>query len=1141
MPCASCGAELLAGKQFCHSCGEPVPRGCGSCGAVLDGSFRFCPDCGAPVESESVSSPQPDPAPHEPNRNGGGNGLERFSRAMPAGMAEKLSSSGASIAGERKVVTVLFCDLAGSTAVAERLDPEDYRELLDQYLELAFREIYRFEGIVNQLAGDGLMALFGAPIAHEDDPQRAIWAALAIRDAMADFNRRLEAERGIVLPARIGINTGPVVAGSVGNDLKMDYTAVGDTTNLAARLESLASPGTVLISDDTERLTRGFFRVEAAGPFDVKGKSEAVNAFVVQDSVDVSHPMVVAARRGLTPLVGREEEMAQLRSCFDRISGDFPQLVHIVGDAGSGKSRLIHEFKEQLGESGATFFEARCAALHQLEPYYPFITMLRHFFDLDSGEPADVMDARVAQKIGVDVAMIEQKFPHLCRLLSGRAFDSSEIPKEELQQETTQALGRLVLEESRKRPVVVVFEDLQWADDQSIELLNLSLSQMVRARIMVLISSRPDEAFAWRTSAAVTRLHLRPLPVLAVREIMRSLVGGQLPEEVESKIIERAEGSPFFVEEITRSLLEQGNIQCSSEGCSLDESVDNLEIPGSVREVLAARLDSLDPVAKRIAQLGAVLGRQFKQTEIDHVLGNTPVDDRDGETRRALAQLVDRGVLHPIGGPQSDEYRFGESLTQEVAYESLLMRERRRLHSRVGAMVAERGGSTTLIAHHFALSDDETKAVETLMAAALEAENVPAYRTATDLFRRAWEIAEAAAVGAGREGQQRLLTAALGYCRVVVLYGSSNDMLAKRAAEVALDQATELGDAHSAATANTYLGMVLTTDPENFQRGIEHVERGVRAAQDLGDEVLAIGTSRGLAWNYCLDGRFADGMKIGSWAMERLEAMGEAEKPTDLYLSTMMMQQQIRFYSGDLSGALAQASESIRLCKKVGNRTIGSGAVGMSGYIYLVQGDYPAALEAARDSMALAEEIGVDWGIRRSAILTVAAQVELGDEPPSARMLDLAEEGVGLGGTMVVFTLPLVEAMVALLKFRRAESVARTALKGSAGRLRVMFAKAALGDATLRLGDSYWAESGECFSEALSLAEEIGSVVGQSASLNGLGKLALVQEDYDHAAMHFKRAYELASAAGVGRYAKRAKKLLEEASDARDRLRAVPA
>src|SRR5262249_11060183 len=390
--CANCGTELIPGKRFCHACGTRVTQTCGRCGADVEPTYRFCPDCGNQLA----------PAPERPRRNAAeappGTSLSRLASQMPEGLAQKILESKDFIEGERKQVTVLFCDLVGSTAMAERLDPEEYHDLLERYLALAFREIYRFEGIVNQLAGDGMMALFGAPVAHEDAPQRAIHAALAIRDALDNFNVGLRVENGLELRARFGINTGPVVVGTVGNDLKMDYTAIGDTTNLASRLESLAQPRTILVSEPTHRLVRGFFEVREVGPFTVKGKSEPVHAYEVLAVSAVQTPMAIAAERGLTPFVGRQQELAQLQTCYQRLAGGLPQVIAVVGEAGIGKSRLLYEFKQQLAGSPALILEARCSALNQMVPYSPWVAMWRQYFELAPNEDVPAALDKVARK-----------------------------------------------------------------------------------------------------------------------------------------------------------------------------------------------------------------------------------------------------------------------------------------------------------------------------------------------------------------------------------------------------------------------------------------------------------------------------------------------------------------------------------------------------------------------------------------------------------------------------------------------------------------------------------------------------------------------------------------------------------------------
>src|SRR5437899_2692101 len=335
MRCTACGAELIAGKKFCHACGASVVVQCRGCGATIDPEFRFCPDCGL----------QQNAAVHDGAPPSTTDAFTRLSRHIPSGLIHKIRATQGAVAGERKQVTVLFCDLVGSTAIAAGLDPEEYHDLLDRYLEIVCGEIYRFEGIVTHLAGDGLMALFGAPLAHEDAPQRAVRAALGIHEALARFSET----EGVALRARVGINTGPVVLGTVGNDLKMDYTAIGDTTNLAARLESLAAPGTILVSEATHRLVRGFFQVRSAGPLAVKGKSEPVAAYEILGASAAATPMASAAERGLTPLVGRDEELAQLEASFQRLAGNRAQVVAAVGEAGLGKSRLLSASRRRPG------------------------------------------------------------------------------------------------------------------------------------------------------------------------------------------------------------------------------------------------------------------------------------------------------------------------------------------------------------------------------------------------------------------------------------------------------------------------------------------------------------------------------------------------------------------------------------------------------------------------------------------------------------------------------------------------------------------------------------------------------------------------------------------------------------------------
>lgn len=1139
MRCRVCGTELLPGKAFCHVCGARVVPTCANCGAELPPGARFCPDCGQPVpvngtaaagqgNGDAPSGTPGAPAPANGDANGSAAlGTAPASAATPGGgrvpeaLAEKIRLAH-SAAGERKQVTVLFCDLAGSTAIAGGLDPEVYRELLEQYIALAMHEVYRLEGIVNQLAGDGFMALFGAPLAHEDAPARAVHAALAIRDALAHFNAQLERERGVSLPARLGLNTGPVVVGTVGNDLKMDYTAIGDTTNLAARLEQLAAPGTVLISESTARLVRGLFRLRPVGPLTVKGKPEPVPAYEVLEAREQASPMEIAAARGLTPFVGRDEELAHVQACFARISGGYTQAVAVIGDAGSGKSRLIYEFRQRLADHGTPLrlFEGRCSALNQAVPLAPFVSMLRQYFGLSATDDEAAACAKVEERLDTELEEIESAYPLLCRVLSVPAALPPDLPLESLKQETFQAVARLVMAESRRAPVLLVIEDLHWIDEPSRELLEMALARLTRARVMVLVSHRPEFRPSWRTGAAVTHLHLRPLLDDDVIRIARALAGGPLPDVLEGRILAKAEGSPFFAEEITRSLAEEGFLTRADDGVELTRPVSDILIPGSVREVLAARLDRLPPSAKRVAQLAAVLGRQFRRSDLVRLLDDGAID-----VAAALEELCRRGVIHRKSLFDDDEYRFGESLTQEVAYDSLLHRQRRELHGRVAALLEAGSADTSLarpalIAHHYALSADRAKAVATLLHAAVEAEQLPSYRTALDLCRQAWEIGEAAL----REGNTDprfpswVMDATLGYVRITVLYGSSSDPEAERAAERCDALARTLGRHEVSSLVRTLHGMLLTADPARFAEGLALTERAVAEARASEEPQRALAASRAVAWHYLIDGRFAEARATIEEVLRGIVEHGAADTLSELYLGTRWMREGILQAADEFDLAQQSAAETYGLAQDAGNRTVQSGAAAVLAHVHWMRARPGDARVWAERSLETAEQIGSAAGIQRGQALVLAARVLAGESVSLGGIAEALEEGVAKGGNMILSVPAVVDAYIGLGEVRRAERVARLALERAAGRYRETLAFGALGEALVRLGPASWAEAERCVDRALALAETIGSRTVQTQMLIARARLALEHDDSRKARHALEQARQRAQEVGLARY-----------------------
>jgi len=1139
VPCASCGSELIAGKPFCPACGARVEVTCPRCGAAVGPGFRFCPDCGTEIGKPALASSAggrgdaaPATAADKMDRRPAPPGdarLERLARHIPVSLAEKIRATTGAIEGERKRVTVLFCDLVGSTAIAERLDPEDYHDLLEEYLELAFRQVYRFEGIVNQLAGDGLMALFGAPVSHEDAPRRAVHAALAIRDAIAELDRESERARGLTLQVRIGVHTGPVVVGTVGNDLKMDYTAIGDTTNLAARLESLAGPGQVLVSEATYRLVRGFFELRRAGRFDVKGKTEPVVAYEAVSASAAATPIERAAARGLTPLVGRGEELAQLLACFARLAGRLPQMVAVVGEAGIGKSRLIYEFKQELAAEEVVFFEARSSSLGQVQPYASFVAMLRQYFDLLPDEPPAAIIEKVTRKTDPG---LESIFPFLYRMLSVPVAGASDLSPEDLKRETFQGMGKLLSSVSQRTPLVMILEDLQWMDDLSRELIEAAARRVARMRMMMLVSHRPDHVPTWRSPAVLTQLQLRPLTDQESRRVIAAVAQGALPAELEDRIVGRAEGNPFVLEEMTRALEEEGFLVRGRGRIELTRPVEQIGIPDTVQELMGARLDRLRPHAKRVAQVASVLGRQFHRDLLGALLEGEGI-----AIGPELEELERRGVIHRKSVLSPDEFRFGESLTQEVAYENLLLKQRRQLHDRVARLLEATPGDMTperaaLLAHHFARGESREKALPALLRAAHDAVELPSYRAALSFYRQAWELAEAG-LSDQRDGAQGAfaawaLQAALGLCRVTVQYYSPADPGdVERAARRGRELAHALGDAEAEAALFSFHGLIaIAVARERFPEGLALVEQGLAVARAHAREFAAVSISRGLAWGQLVDGRFEEALGTLEWVIAELERFGQAENSTDLYLGCLFLRDRVCFHRDDLSRALGGSRETYERALRADNRTVQSAAAATIAQVHFVRGEHAEAKRWADVSLEIARVIGSGTSLRLAAAVALGSRLELGEPLALGPYLELLEEAVLAGSDMALNIDRVVDALVGAGELKRAERAATVALERAGGRLREVLGAVALGDVHVRAGPSEWREAERSYARAIELARAIGSRSSLAAALVGSADLAMRQGNEAQAAERLRQALAITRELGLATLEHRAERLL---------------
>jgi class 3 adenylate cyclase/predicted ATPase/ABC-type dipeptide/oligopeptide/nickel transport system ATPase component len=583
----------------------------------------------------------------------------------PKHLAEKILTSRSALEGERKQVTVLFCDLANSTSIAERLDPEHMHILLNRFFELALSEVHQYEGTINQFLGDGFMALFGAPIAHEDHARRAILAALALQHTLKEAD--LGKPYGEACQFRMGLNSGLVV-GSIGDNLRMDYSAIGDTTNLASRLQGVAEPGTILMSASTSRLVHGYVRLEASQPVQVKGKTEPVSIYKVVGTLPRRSPIVSRSERTLSPFVGRERELATLEALFAQIEVGQGQVVGIVAEAGGGKSRLLYEFRQRLQDKRVTYLEGHCLSYGSSIPYHPLLDVLRHNCGISETEsPATIIEkVRLAvQEVGMDP---EESAPYLLQLLGVKEGTESiaVLTPEVIRTRTFATLQQMSLKGSQQRPLIIEIEDLHWLDQTSEAYLSSLVESLTGASILLLTTYRPGYRPPWLEKSYATQVALPNLTPQHAVTVIHSTSQQKAVLHLEQVIIEKAQGNPFFLEELTRAVIEH------------EDTVASIDVPDTIQGVLSARIDRLPEAHKRLLQTASVLGRAFSPT-----LLRATWDGRE-TLEPLLRDLKHLEFLYEQTSAEGASYVFKHALTQEVTYDSLLTTRRQGLHAAAG-------------------------------------------------------------------------------------------------------------------------------------------------------------------------------------------------------------------------------------------------------------------------------------------------------------------------------------------------------------------------------------------------------------------------------------------------------------------------
>ena len=627
------------------------------------------------------------------------------------------------IDGERKTVTALFADIKGSMELIEDLDPEEARRLVDPALKLMMDAVHRYEGYVAQSTGDGIFALFGAPVAHEDHPQRALLASLKMQEDIKRYASKLREEGRAPIEIRVGLNTGEMVVRSVQTgEHRTEYTPIGHSTSLAARMQALAPTGSIAVSEHTQKLVEGYFEFKTLGPTRVKGVSELVNVYELVGLGPLRTRLQMSTRRGLSRFVGRDREIEEMKRALERTKGARGQVVAAMGEAGLGKSRLFFEFKA-VAQGSCLVLEAFSVSHGKASAYLPIIELLKDYFALI---PED-NERRRREKIGGKVLMLdrtlEDTLPYVFALLGVEEPGGmlGQIAADLRRRRTLDAIKRILLRESLNQPLVVIFEDLHWIDEQTQALLNLLVESIGTAKILMLVNYRPEYSHSWGSKTYYTQLRLDPLGRESAEELLSALMSDAVElRPLKRLIIEKTEGNPFFIEEMIRALFDQGALVRNG-AVKVTRSISEIHIPPTVKGILASRIDRLPADEKGFLQTLAVIGKEFP---LGLVRGVTRKPDEELERMLAALQLSEFIYEQPAF-PES-AYTFKHALTQEVAYGSLLGERRKELHERTAGQIEALFNSRLEdhygeLAHHYSCSGSSLKALEYLQLAAQQA------------------------------------------------------------------------------------------------------------------------------------------------------------------------------------------------------------------------------------------------------------------------------------------------------------------------------------------------------------------------------------------------------------------------------------
>jgi class 3 adenylate cyclase len=778
--------------------------------------------------------------------------------------------------GERKQVTVLFADVAGFTSLSEELDPEEVQDLLKPCIEIMTQKINHFGGTVAQFMGDGIMALFGAPTAYEDSPQRAVHAALAIQEQLSSYSEELS-QKGITLEMRIGLNTGLVVVGSMGSDQAVEFTAIGDTVNLASRMESSAEPGTVQVAESTYHLTEGYFDFEKLGEVEVKGRRKPVASYRPLRPLTTRTRVEASLPAGLSQFVGRTRELNHLTDCWELTKEGQGQVVGILGEPGVGKSRLILEFTLSLPAEDFTYLEGGCLHYGEAIAYLPILDILSNYFDISEGEDPKTIREKIAEKMSTFEGLVTILSP-LYEVLSLPVDDEeyTELEPQVRRQKVFEAIRQLFISESQVKPLILAVEDLHWIDKTSEEFLTYLIDGLVANKILLILLYRPEYTAQWTSKSFYSTVRVDQLPKQTSEELVVSILSqGEVAPEIAELIVKKTAGNPLFIEELTQGLVENGSIVKDNGHYALSGKPSDIQVPDTIQGIIAARLDRLEENLKRIMQVASVIGREFAYRLLQAIMRMQEELKSSLQNLQSLEFIYEKSLFPEL------EYIFKHALTQEVAYNSLLLKKRKELHGKIGQAIEQLYSERSeefyeMLAYHYAASDNADKALHYLKLSGDKAARSYSNWEAIAFYKEALQVLDSLPETEKRKREKIRIYLAILNPMLLLIYPEGSLGILEDAERLA----KEVGDELSLATVYSKMALYHTVRG-NASLGIEYSEK----CFDMAEKTGAFDLIAERAVDICIAVYWSgDASKADDICRRALRLLEEQHRERDLYL-----------------------------------------------------------------------------------------------------------------------------------------------------------------------------------------------------------------------------------------------------------------